>query len=184
MNKVYAIIGPPASGKTTIVRELRKHGVPVMVSHTTRPLKEGEQHGVDYYFVDKETFAGLHLAERASYSGNFYGLSKEEVQNKSAAAQASVVAMDLNGYGQLKKLLSQRLESIFILIDKETILNRYILLGESNARIKERIDYAEQNGEFDNWRIADYVVKNTGPLEVTMRQVLAILDLVIPKEKK
>ncbi|HMM22320.1 MAG TPA: guanylate kinase [Selenomonadales bacterium] len=182
MNKVYAIVGPPASGKTLIVKQLfKKYGIPALISHTTRPPKKGEQHGVDYYFVEKQAFASQPFAERATYSEHYYGLSKEEVLKKVNLYPVSVVDIDMNGFEQLKKLLGDRLESIYLLVDKDTVLSRCLVLGDSQDEIRQRIEYAEKNGEFNNWQSADHVVKNSGAIETTLRQILAVMDLVTPQ---
>lgn len=181
MNKVYALIGPPASGKTTIVKQLFQHfGIPALISHTTRPLKEGEEDGKDYYFVSKSEFAAIQHIEKIVYSGYFYGLSKDEVLNKIKLHSISVVDIDVEGYYQLKKFLSERLESIYILVDKDEILNRYLAQGKSPEDITTLIEAAEANGEYNNWQIADHVVKNTSSIEVTLRQIIAIINLGNP----
>lgn len=184
MNKIYAIIGPPASGKTSIVKCLTEYGIPRIISHTTRAPKASETDGVDYYFVNKQTFLAMSLVEKASYNDNLYGITKDEVLNKIKAYPVSVVDIDLAGFEQLKKLLGERMESIYTLVDKDVIINRYLLQGEENENIKRRLEYAEKNGEFNNWKIADYVVKNTGDLLVTVRQVLAIMNVVSPQKLK
>jgi len=178
MNKVYAIIGPPASGKSSIVKQLlNHHGIAGLVSHTTRPPHEDEREGIDYYFVDKNTFANLNLVEKVTYSGQFYGLSKEEVHNKIQSQPISVVDIDEAGLEQLEKLLRERLESIYILVDKDVILERFLLQGKNADEIRLSIEYAESQGEFNNWKIADHVVKNTGDLAAAVRQVLAIMNI-------
>jgi guanylate kinase len=177
MNKVFAIIGPPASGKSAIVRQLlNDHRIGALVSHTTRPPQDGERDGVDYYFVDKATFSRLQFVEKVNYSGHYYGLSKDEVLNKMNRNPISVIDIGMTGFGQLKKLLGERLESIYILVDKDTIITRCFSLGQDLAEIEKKIEYAEKQGEFDNWRLADHVVKNSGSLDVAVRQVLAIMD--------
>ena len=82
MNKVYAILGPAGSGKSALVQELRRRGIPKIVSHTTRLPKTGEINGVDYHFVSNEEFTKVHPFEKVSYGGYLYGLSKEEVMEK------------------------------------------------------------------------------------------------------
>jgi guanylate kinase len=177
-NKVYVIIGPPASGKTSIVKALRKYGITEFVSHTTRQPKAGEQHGIDYYFVNEDEFRATELIERVTYNGKFYGLAKDEVINKVMKYPVTVVATEVQGMRQIKKLLGERVESICILVDKNTIINRIIERGEDLEQVKKRIEYAEKAGEFDNWHDADYVVKNTGKLDIAIRQILAIMGLV------
>lgn len=177
MSKIFVLTGPPASGKTTIKNALRQCGVATMISHTTRAPKEHEKHGVHYFFVTKEEFLKLRLVERVTYAGHFYGLSKDEVMSKLEGYPATVVDTDLQGLQQLRKLLGDRVECIFILTDKDTILGRLTLQGEYLETIIKRIEFAEENGEFDNWKMAESVVKNTGDVDKAVRQVLAIMNL-------
>lgn len=178
MNKVYALIGPPAAGKSSVLYELAQYAVPEMISHTTRKPRPGEQHGVHYYFVSKEEFQKTELIERVEYSGNFYGLSKAEVLDKVNRFPVSLVAVEMQGLTQLKKLLANRLESIFLMVDYDTLISRMLDRGDDNALINRRIAYAKTTGEFDQWQTAGYVVKNTGSLEIAVRQILAIIGKV------
>jgi guanylate kinase len=178
LNLAYALIGPPSCGKSAIAKELTKYGVAEFVSYTTRPPRPGEQDGIDYRFIDKETFANTELIEKITYSGHFYGLGKKEVMGKIEKNPVSVVGVDRNGFYQLRKLLGQRVISIFILVDEHTIIDRVIEQCGNPEAVQERINYAKAAGEFDDWQIADYVVKNTASLEDAVRQVLAIMKLV------
>lgn len=177
MNKVYAIIGPPASGKTSLVKELSKQGIPIMVSHTTRPKKQHEVHGADYYFVSKEEFGQLQVIEKVTRDNNFYGLSKDEVLRKVNQHPVSVVDIDLVGLEQMKKLLGGRVESIFVLVDKDTVINRLVAQNVKLDDIQRQVEQAAGKGEFDNWQTADYVVKNTGPMDAAVRQMQAIMGV-------
>lgn len=57
---ITILLGKSASGKDAVMRELRdKFGYEPIVSHTTRPMREHEVEGKDYYFVDKWTFAQM-----------------------------------------------------------------------------------------------------------------------------
>lgn len=178
MNKVYALIGPPAAGKSSILDELAHYTIPEMVSHTTRKPRPGEEHGVHYYFVSKNDFQKNELIERVEYSGNFYGLSKAEVLDKVKQYPVSLVAVETQGLSQLKKLLANRLESIFLMADYDTLITRMVDRGDDDALINRRIEYAKSTGEFDHWQTANYVVKNTGSLEIAVRQILAIIGKV------
>ena len=58
MGKIFYIMGKSASGKDTIYKELMEkmpkfHSI---VPYTTRPMREGEKDGVEYFFVDQERF--------------------------------------------------------------------------------------------------------------------------------
>ncbi|BBB89950.1 MAG TPA: guanylate kinase [Methylomusa anaerophila] len=181
MNKVFAVLGPPCSGKTAIIKELFQYGVVEMVSHTTREMRAGEQHGVDYYFVKKEDLSKAELIERTEYFGQVYGLSKAEVLKKVSGNLVSVVAVEYNGWEQMKKLLGDRVKSIFVMVDQDTVIDRMMARGDAPESVAKRLELAKKNGEYDNWKNSDYVVKNTDSLDIAVRQVLAIMDLVVPK---
>jgi len=178
MNKIFAIIGPAGSGKTSLVKELQRRGIPKMVSYTTRPPKPDETDGVDYHFVNSEGFVKAQPFEKVSYGGYLYGLRKEEILDKVNQFPISVVDVDMEGVIQLKKLLGERLESICVLVDKETIFSRFMMHGDKLEDVKSRIEKAETLGEYDDWQCADHVVKNTGTIEMSIIQILAIMGRV------
>jgi guanylate kinase len=53
---MYVLMGPSAAGKDTIARSLESYGAKRLVSHTTRPMRVGEKEGVEYHFLNDETF--------------------------------------------------------------------------------------------------------------------------------
>lgn len=80
MGKIIYLMGKSSSGKDTIFKELLKSGTVVLetiVPYTTRPIRAGEQNGVEYYFTDEEGFQSLMeqgkvIEERAYHT--FHGL--------------------------------------------------------------------------------------------------------------
>lgn len=58
MGRIYYLMGKSSSGKDTIFRKLledKELNLKTIVGYTTRPIREGEQNGVEYYFVcDRE----------------------------------------------------------------------------------------------------------------------------------
>ena len=64
---LYTVSAPSGAGKTSLVNALveRCQGLQVSVSHTTRPIRPGEQDGVNYHFVAENDFLGhFHSAPR------------------------------------------------------------------------------------------------------------------------
>lgn len=60
MGKIFYLMGKSASGKDTLYKNLQDElGFPTIVLYTTRPIREGEQEGVEYHFVDEERFYQL-----------------------------------------------------------------------------------------------------------------------------
>ncbi len=66
MGKIYYVMGKSCSGKDTIYRRLteRHPELRVVVPYTTRPIREGEQDGVEYFFVDREKMEEMRAAGR------------------------------------------------------------------------------------------------------------------------
>lgn len=66
MGKIYYIIGKSSSGKDTIFKELlaRIPELKRVVPYTTRPVREGEENGVEYFFTDEEQVKKLEQAGR------------------------------------------------------------------------------------------------------------------------
>ncbi len=53
---INILMGKSASGKDTLMRKLLKEGYTPIVSHTTRPMREGEKEGREYVFLTREEF--------------------------------------------------------------------------------------------------------------------------------
>lgn len=96
MDKLVAIAGPSCGGKTTL-RNALVEGWPEsfvsVVTTTTRPLRKGEQKGVDYNFVSIEEFEGARaqgkLIEAVQNGDHWYGVS--------VASLEGALEKDLNG---------------------------------------------------------------------------------------
>lgn len=75
--KVLALFGKNASGKSSIKRWLAKNydNINEIVSYTTRPPREGEVNGKDYYFIDMHFFALKDMIEYQNFRGWWYGTS-------------------------------------------------------------------------------------------------------------
>ena len=56
MGKIYYMMGKSSSGKDTIYKDIRKDlpELKTLTLYTTRPMREGEKDGVEYYFVTDE----------------------------------------------------------------------------------------------------------------------------------
>lgn len=80
MGKIICFMGKSSTGKDTIFRKLIENGEPqlhTLVPYTTRPIRDGEKNGVEYFFTDEEGYrklseAGRIIEERAY--DTYYGL--------------------------------------------------------------------------------------------------------------
>ena len=96
--KVFVITGPSGVGKGTLIRNLleRMPELELAVSATTRKPRPGEEHGVDYHFLDDAEFDRRvvegDFLEHAEYSGRRYGTLRSELAKRTADG-ASVVKL-------------------------------------------------------------------------------------------
>ena len=66
MSKIFYLMGKSASGKDTIYKELKEllPELKTIVIYTTRPIREGEQDGVEYHFVDEARLQEFQEADK------------------------------------------------------------------------------------------------------------------------
>ena len=183
-NKIYALVGPHASGKTMLLGQFISLGLNYIPTYTTREPGKIDSDSTFYRFVSKEEFFKLELIVKVTYKGQYYGVLKDDVLNALKNHQVSLMLSDNNGMKQISRILKERFESIYIMSDYVTLVERMLLLGHTNDEIKYHLEYAENNGEFDYWKLTNYVVKNVHDPKITFEQVAAILGLVNVKPKE
>jgi len=116
---LFVLSAPSGAGKTSISRELlaRQPGLCQSVSFTTRPMRSGEQEGVDYHFVSAERFERMvhdgAFAEWAEVHGNRYGTARATLQSAEAEGRDVLLDIDVQGAAQLR---ASGLEGVFIFI--------------------------------------------------------------------
>ena len=107
--KLFVISGPSGTGKGTICKELlsRSDSMRLSISMTTRGPREGEVHGVHYFFAERDEFISLinegGFIEYADVYGNFYGTPKKQVEAWLDDGDDVLLEIDVQGAIQVKK---------------------------------------------------------------------------------
>lgn len=181
--KIIMFIAPSGAGKTKSTMILRSYGIPELISHTDREIRanDNEINGVSYYFVSKEEFKNTELVESATYSGNSYGLSVKEVESKLAKYDYVYAITEINGVKKIKERYGDMVSIVFIKIDPEVAYQRMIKRGDNEKKIKERMENAIINKEYENWKYADFIIDNNGTQEETEKQLLNVVQKIIGK---
>ena len=157
--------GPSGAGKGTIHNELLKteKNLTYSVSMTTRKPREGEQEGVDYYFVDEKRFKeeikkGSFL-EYALVHGNYYGTLKKNVEDSLNKGFDVILEIDIQGALAIKETNE---DAIFIFImppSMRELRDRLVKRGtETKEKIIERFKNAYK--EINEMSKYNYVVIN------------------------
>ena len=117
---LYILSAPSGAGKTSLLKALRERdrALHVSISHTTRPMRPGEEDGVHYHFVDKARFLEKvdrgDFLEHAEVFGNYYGTDEASVRSQLEAGQDTVLEIDWQGAQQVRHRFPEAV-SIFIL---------------------------------------------------------------------
>ena len=117
---LFVISAPSGAGKTSLVHALLATNpqIDLSVSYTTREPREGEQNGVAYHFVSRETFSEMagrgEFLESAEVYGNFYGTSQNWISQENAKDRDILLEIDWQGAAQVRRLFPECI-CIFIL---------------------------------------------------------------------
>jgi guanylate kinase len=118
--KLIILSAPSGGGKTTLCQRLLREFPELMlsISTTTRAPRGQEQHGREYFFVDKAAFeaqiAAGRFAEWALVHGNYYGTSKDVIERAFATGKSVLLDIDVQGAESLRKAYPTEAYSIFI----------------------------------------------------------------------
>ena len=163
--RLFTVSAPSGAGKTSLVRGLveRDSQIRVSVSHTTRPMRPGEIDGINYHFIDRDTFtqrqhAGEFL-ESAEVFGNLYGTSHQQINDLMGQGFDVILEIDWQGAAQIRRLIEDAC-SIFILPPSRAALReRLEKRGQDDSSVIEK-RMAEATAEMSHYAEADYLVLN------------------------
>ena len=172
--KIFCIMGASATGKTTLVNHMKKWGIEELRSTTTRAMRPGEINGESYYFVTKEEFDGMDKVEETFYSGNYYCLSKAEVDSKLMNNDFVSVVLDKEGVEQLKEKYRDMVVVIYLYSTIEEIIRRMNIRGDTFGSIISRIENYFKNKEGQNNDIADHIIRSKD-LKLVIKQMKTIV---------
>lgn len=112
MSRIIIISAPSGVGKSTVIKELMRAfpNLVFSISATTRPIRQGEEHGKDYFFVSKEHFeqsiSDNKFIEYATVYGNLYGTYYHTIKEQTSSNQWVLLDIDSEGLLNLKKELA------------------------------------------------------------------------------
>ncbi len=176
---LYVISAPSGAGKTSLVAAMLANDerLGVSISHTTRPMRQGEQNGVNYHFVGRDDFEAMiargDFLEHADVFGNYYGTSQVWVRETLAKGQDVILEIDWQGAEQVRRLIPECV-GIFIVPPSSAVLReRLVGRGTDAPEVVER-RLAEAREECQHALEFDYLVVND-QFEEALADLLAIV---------
>lgn len=176
------ISGPSGVGKTTITRGVER-SIPdavFSVSCTTRPKTPADVEGVDYHFVDDETFERMRSAgeflESAGIYGKKYGTPRAWVHEQLRRGRLVILEIDVAGAVQVKRQIPDAFAIFILPPSEETLVERLrARKREDESAIQRR--FAEARREIESARasgVYDHFLVNSD-LERTIAQAVALV---------
>ena len=162
---LYVISAPSGAGKTSLVKQALQEDprLRMSVSYTTRRQRPSEEHGRDYYFVDRHRFRemvdGGAFLEHANVFDNHYGTSRQQVQELIREGHPVILEIDWQGARQVRAAMPEAI-TIFVLPPSRAELERRLRdrRSDSDAVIARRLRDAV--ADMGHWNEFDYVVVN------------------------
>jgi guanylate kinase len=186
------ISGPSGVGKDTIIDALRRREREAgregdrhyVVTCTTRPPRNGEVDGVDYYFIDRDEFLRIRaqrgFLEANEVHGNWYGSPRDQVRNALVAGRDVILKIDVQGAQVVKEQVS---EALLIFVVPPSLGELFERLRARATETAEQLEVRQRDAAVELARQDDYdyVVPNeTDQVERTAERI----DEVIAEEHR
>ena len=157
---ILVLSGPSGAGKSSLIKKIEEEigAYYFSISTTTRPIREGEAEGVDYYFVTKEQFENdveeENFLEHARVHGNYYGTSIKPVKKALKEGKLVIFDIDVQGHDAVQKRLADITTSVFVTTPTLCELKHRLNARGTDAQeiIEGRIEMAKREVQ----RISEY----------------------------
>jgi len=167
VKQLIVISAPSGAGKTTIARRIlaaHPEELTFSISATTRPKREGEQHGIDYYFLSRDEFVQKikdnELIEYEEIFGNYYGTPVSEIERAKASKQRLIFDIDVKGGISIRTRFPEEALLLFIAPPSFEVLRERLKLrgSETPDTIERRLSRAEM--EMEMAEVYDHIIIN------------------------
>mgnify|MGYP001460867578 FL=1 len=178
-NIMVILSSPSGVGKTTITKKIQQkyNSFKISVSHTTRSARSNEVEGVDYHFVNEETFKKLiddeKFYEYAKIFDNYYGTLKKNV-DENIKKNDILFDIDWQGTKQLSKHKKLNLLKIYLITHSKEELKKRLVKRNQNSSKEIDLRFKSFNEDIKHWNDYDYIVINKN-LDICFKQIEDII---------
>jgi guanylate kinase len=181
--KLIVISGPSGVGKDTIARGLiskNPENYYFVVTATTRPPREGEVDGFDYFFLSSDEFAQMieddELLEYAVVYNDFKGIPKQQIRDALSSGRDVIMRVDVQGAETIRKLIPNAI-TVFLMTESEVELERRLRERHSETADGLNLRIATARQEMKRMTEFDYcVVNREDAQEESIAQIMSIIQ--------
>jgi guanylate kinase len=185
--EIIAVSAPSGGGKTTIVKQILKKFPEIVfsVSATTRPKRESEKNGVEYYFITEAEFKQKinndEFVEWEKFYDYYYGTFKSVVEENVKYGKSVLLEVDVKGAISLKRIYPEA-HLIYITPPsfEELVKRLRERRTESESDMKKRIERAKM--ELSVKDKFDYFIDNKD-LNKAINDTSDLINKILNKEK-
>lgn len=177
---LFTVSAPSGAGKTSLVKAVVEstRDIQVSISHTTRPMRPGEKHGVNYHFISQAEFMEMlgraEFLEHAQVFTNYYGTSRGWVAETLQSGMDVILEIDWQGAQQVRRLIPDAVGVFILPPSQETLHSRLKGRGQdSETVIAARM--AEAKNEISHYVESDYLIVNE-VFEAALAEFKAIIQ--------
>ena len=163
---LFVVSAPSGTGKTTVVERLVQvvPDLGLSRSYTSRAMRAGEAHGVDYNFITRARFEEMiatdAFLEWADVFGNLYGTCAADAELELACGRDVVLVIDVQGARQVRKRSADRTIGIFVLPPSFDVLEQRLRGRSKDPEDAIRRRLATARDEIGAVAEYDYVIVN------------------------
>jgi guanylate kinase len=188
--RLFVISGPAGVGKDTLMARVLPEfpNLVKTITTTTRPRKEGEVQGRDYFFVTVEEFQRMidtgQLLEWAKVHERYYGSPKQWVQEQLAQGRSVALVIDVQGGLNVKTMFP---DAVLIFVRPPHGREREILIERIAGRGRDSAEEVQVRLKTAEWELSqadkyDYQIVNED-LEEATRQLKDIIQREVPNDQ-
>lgn len=176
---LFVVSSPSGGGKGTIIEHVleKVENLSYSVSYTTRAPRSKEVDGREYFFVSRDTFEEMIAAgeflEWACVHGNFYGTTKSQILEETAAGADIILEVDVQGAASVRQLLMDSV-SVFILPPSYAVLKQRLIARGTDSPEELALRLRRAPEELREYSSFDYVIIND-EVEKAARQLSSII---------
>lgn len=176
---ILILSGPSGCGKSSLLKKLYENidNYFFSISTTTRAPREGETHGVEYFFTNVEAFEddiqNNNFLEYAKVHNNYYGTSLKPIKEALSEGKLVIFDIDVQGHDLVRKVLDGVTTSVFITTPSLTELETRLTSRDTDAKdvIEKRIENSKI--EIESIDKYDYIIINDD-LDIAAKQLESI----------